>query len=260
MELLSAHMNAIEQVLLAQSKIAHNAGHPNLRGGPREWFIRDFLEKHLPSTLEIGQGEIIDVNSKPNPSQGEYRPQVDIVIYRKDIPKVTYSRTDSAYLAEGVMAVIESKSELNNSTLEAACISTKKLKQLECPTPLSGLFTTIFHFDNLVSYLVAYDGPEDMGKVISWINEIVDKYDITSIETLDMIVVFGKGVICRRRSFPPDLLPDVPNNRNWIYINQQDNNLFTLFSHMLTWAGSSAVVVDLSKYIMKNNLDKWKST
>src|SRR3972149_11697895 len=99
MELLSAHMNAIEQVLLAQSKIAHNAGHPNLRGGPREWFIRDFLQSHLPSTLEIGQGEIIDVNSIPNPSPGNYRPQVDVVIYRSDMPKISYSKLDFAYLA-----------------------------------------------------------------------------------------------------------------------------------------------------------------
>jgi len=63
--MLESHINAIENVLLAQSIAAKNAGHPNLRGGPREWFIRDFLQSHLPSTLEIGQGEIIQFNSKP---------------------------------------------------------------------------------------------------------------------------------------------------------------------------------------------------
>ncbi len=99
--MLESHINAIERVLIAQSQTAKNAGHPNLRGGPREWFIRDFLSSHLPGTLEIGQGEILDVNSVPNPSKGNYRPQIDIVIYRKDLPKITYSKTDSAYFVEG---------------------------------------------------------------------------------------------------------------------------------------------------------------
>ncbi len=67
--MILSHTNAIEKVLLAQSIAANTAGHPNLRGGPREWFIRDFLENHLPSTLQLGQGEIIDEDSKPHPSQ-----------------------------------------------------------------------------------------------------------------------------------------------------------------------------------------------
>ena len=49
--MLENHTNAIEKVLLAQSLAARNAGHPNLRGGPREWFIRDFLENHLGAAL-----------------------------------------------------------------------------------------------------------------------------------------------------------------------------------------------------------------
>lgn len=49
--MLISHLNAFEQILIAQSSDAQNAGHPNIRGGPREWFIRDFLENHLPSTL-----------------------------------------------------------------------------------------------------------------------------------------------------------------------------------------------------------------
>jgi len=65
--MILSHTNAIEKVLIAQSRAAQHAGHPNLRGGPREWFIHDFLEDHLPSRLEIGQGEIIDEDSRPDP-------------------------------------------------------------------------------------------------------------------------------------------------------------------------------------------------
>ncbi len=31
--MIVSHLNAIEKVLIAQSEIAKNAGHPNLRGG-----------------------------------------------------------------------------------------------------------------------------------------------------------------------------------------------------------------------------------
>lgn len=108
--MILSHTNAIEKVLIAQSAAAQNAGHPNLRGGPREWFIRgirDFLQNHLPTSLEIGQGEIIDEDSKPSPPQDSYRPQVDIVVYRRDLPRITYSRDNAAFLAEGVIATIE---------------------------------------------------------------------------------------------------------------------------------------------------------
>ena len=52
----------------------------NLRGAPREWFIQEYLENHLPTILEMGQGEIIDADSKPNPDLNNYRPQIDLVI------------------------------------------------------------------------------------------------------------------------------------------------------------------------------------
>jgi hypothetical protein len=65
--MLASHLNAIEAVLIAQGKVASNARHPNLIGGPKEWFIRNFLAAHLPSTVRIGQGEIINAQSKPRP-------------------------------------------------------------------------------------------------------------------------------------------------------------------------------------------------
>lgn len=111
--MILSHTNAIERILVAQSAVAQNAGHPNLRGGPREWFIRDFLQNHLPGILEIGQGELIDEDSTPEPIKGSYRPQVDIVIYRRDLPKITYSRDNAAFLAEGVVGTIESKSSFD---------------------------------------------------------------------------------------------------------------------------------------------------
>ncbi|MEU3679269.1 DUF6602 domain-containing protein, partial [Streptomyces griseus] len=72
-------MAAVEDQLLATSKIPANSGHSLHKGTPREAFIKEFLEAHLPSTLAIGSGELIDSESQPS----EARRQFDLVIYKR---------------------------------------------------------------------------------------------------------------------------------------------------------------------------------
>lgn len=236
--MLVSHINAIEEVLIAQSKTAKNAGHPNLRGGPREWFIRDFLSSHLPSTLEVGQGEIIDVNSKPNPPRGSYRPQADVVIYRRDMPKISYSAADSAYLVEGAMAVIESKSVLTQAELDNTCRASNIHKSLT-RQPFSGM-TVGAPPQEVISYIVAFDGPTNMKTISNWLVDYVKNHNVPPDKLIDMIVVLGKGILWRIKSFPQLKLNSVDPNCNWAFIDQSDKNLFTLFTHMLTWVATSS--------------------
>ncbi len=112
--MLKSHLNTIEKTLIAQSKISRLSGHPVLQGNPREILIRDFLFSHLPSNLEIGQGAIIDVNSQPN----QKKHQNDVIIYRRDFPKINLSKDDNVYFAEAVMATIEVKSYLNKNSFK----------------------------------------------------------------------------------------------------------------------------------------------
>jgi len=58
--MLKSHMDAKENALVAISQIPENSGHSLHRGTPREAFIREFLEAHLPENVAIGAGEIID--------------------------------------------------------------------------------------------------------------------------------------------------------------------------------------------------------
>ena len=74
--MLRTHMDTVENQLLVTSRIPANSGHTLHKGTPREAFIREFLEGHLPSNVAIGTGEIIDANSQP----GQQRNQYDIVI------------------------------------------------------------------------------------------------------------------------------------------------------------------------------------
>lgn len=247
--MLESHINAIEKVLIAQSQTAKNAGHPNLRGGPREWFIRDFLSSHLPGTLEIGQGEILDVNSVPNPPKGNYRPQVDVVIYRKDLPKISYSRTDSAYFVEGVMATIESKSVLTDSELENvnnASIIHSKLSVVKS----SGMTVGKIH-KRPYNYIVAFEGPANMATVSGWMVNQVQKNNWNPNDMIDMIIILGKGVLWKLTAFPELRLPNATTNNFWAFIDQPQKNLLTLFVHMLTWVASSSTPPNTLSYVSK---------
>ncbi|QTA86176.1 DUF6602 domain-containing protein [Desulfonema magnum] len=226
-----SHINAIEQVLAAQSAAAQNAGHPNLRGGPREWFIQEFLESHLPTILEIGQGEIIDENSRPKPPRGSYRPQVDLVIYRRDMPKIMYSANNAAFLAEGVMATIETKSVLKFKDLEQACSASRVHKSLT----RSYSERSPGRSESVISYVVAYDSSAKMPTIAGWLPEITQKLGAAPDELVEMIIVLGKGVVWRINAFPDFRIPDIPPEHNWAFSEQHDHNLCTMFTHILTW-------------------------
>ncbi|HPO16077.1 MAG TPA: hypothetical protein PLI09_21755 [Candidatus Hydrogenedentes bacterium] len=229
--MIISHTNALEKILVAQSEVARNAGHPNLRGGPREWFIREFLQNHFPTHLEIGQGEIIDEDSKPNPPQDEYRPQVDIVVYRRDMPRITYSRDNAAYLTEGVVATIESKSVITENELEKACKAAQYHKALKRtrPTLPSGPIPP-----PIQTYIIAYEGPEKIKTVAVWLSRIAADLGVPHEELIDLVVVLGKGVIWHHKSFR-DLKQLTPPEDMWAFLQQEERNLFMFFVHMLTW-------------------------
>ena len=247
--MLQSHINAIEQVLLAQSVAAQNAGHPNLRGGPREWFIRDFLATHLPSTLDIGQGEIIDLNSVPSPPKGSYRPQVDIVLYRRDMPKIYYSRTDSAYLVEGVLATIESKSVLTKEDLINACKATNAIKSLQ-RKGYTGMAVGWIP-PHVVSYVVAFDGPAKMNTVAGWLPNISSTLGAPSHQLVVMVVVLGKGVLWQLKSFPQLNVKTSMPSHEWAYVDQNDKNLLTLFLHLLMYVTSASTPPQVAGYASK---------
>lgn len=125
--MLLAHMSAVEEQLLATSKIPANSGHSLHKGTPREAFIREFLEAHLPSTLAIGTGEIIDSDSSPNSP----RRQFDIVIYKRSLPKLDFGGGVSGFLVESVIATIEVKSTLDKAGMEQAITAAYQAKRLK---------------------------------------------------------------------------------------------------------------------------------
>lgn len=171
--MLGSHLNALEVMLAAQSVIASNTGHPLHKGTPREVFLRDFLQNHLPATVAVGSGEIIDANSKPN----EPRNQFDLVIYRRDFPKLHISEGVSAFMAESVVATIEVKSTLDKAGIVQAAKAAANAKRLK--RSIVKVFDAGYIPPAILNLVVAYDGPALMSTVAGWICEANKDLGIT---------------------------------------------------------------------------------
>lgn len=235
-KILRSHFNAIENSLIAIGQIPANSGHPLHKGTPREAFIKEFLTKHISETVAIGTGEIIHYSSTTD----EIRNQLDIIVYRRDYPKLDYGGGINAYLADSVVATIEVKSELDKDGLRQAVKAAKKLKVLS--------FTTISHYKSIESntfplgilnYLVAYRGPSDMRTVYNWLEQIhLEEGLLTTSErgivspSLDTIIVLGKGFV-HFDNMPLRFTSDEPLDAhpgvNWAISNSPDENLLLLF-------------------------------
>lgn len=94
----------------------------NLTAGEcRELFVQEFLLDMYPEEYVLGDGEIID-------SSGKVSPQADLVVYDPRAPLFSFGES-SQYIAEGVLAHIEIKSDLTGQIPD--CLNkTDEIKQL----------------------------------------------------------------------------------------------------------------------------------
>lgn len=126
--MLKAHLAAIEKSIICKAEIQANVGHSLHKGTPRELFIKEFLSSHSSETVSFGTGEIIDADSRPS----EKRNQIDIVIHKKEYPRLDFTGGISGFLSESVVAAIEVKSTLDEEAFRDAyksAINCKKLKR-----------------------------------------------------------------------------------------------------------------------------------
>jgi len=204
--MLKAHLDAVEATLLATSKIPANAGHSLHKGTPREAFIKKFLEGHLSERVAVGTGEIIDCSSNPNPPATAQRAQYDIVVYKRDYPRLDIGGGICAFLAESVVATVEVKSTLDSDELKKSIRAARAAKQLTRNVVTT--FTTGYHPPAILNYVVAYDGPAKMSTVHGWIAPIHAGFGVAPANlpigpsrvkhvspSVDGVFVLGKGFV-----------------------------------------------------------------
>jgi hypothetical protein len=232
-------MEAIEDHLLSIAKVPANSGHALHKGTPREAFIREFLEKHLNSTVAIGTGEIIDSRSKPR----EQRNQFDIVIYKRNYPKLDFGGGISGFLAESVVATIEVKSTLDKVGIEQAVKAAHRAKSLQKSE--THVYRAGYVPPAILSVVVAYDGPAKMETVHAWIKEEylsqgieepdfaadADRPEIAG-PALEGVFVLGKGFLNFDNApygfVAPEIRKEHPEVR-WAIADTPHGSLLSLF-------------------------------
>jgi hypothetical protein len=267
---LKAHFDAVERALVAMKDISANAGHSLHIGTPREWLLRNFLAQHLPSTFEVGTGEIISADSKC----GDDRNQFDLVIHRRDHPLLSYGGGITAYFIESVAATIEVKSRLTYEEFKNASIAARKVKQLKKALLPGTAYVSADPLPSPVSYLIAYDGPGRFDRVYKWIEKL-RKEDGFPKEPLpaegrqrakvqwpgvDAVFVLGKGYIYHD-STPFSWVPEEARKKNpyitWLWTRKMDakplaneSNLLFFFLLLSTMIADPANPrIDVSGYI-----------
>lgn len=201
MRMLHSHMASVEKVLLATAQIPAGSGHPLHKGTPRESFIKEFLGNHLAESLAIGQGEVISADSEA----GQPRNQFDIVLYKRNFPRLTFGGGINAFLVESVVATIEVKSTLDKEGVRQAVKAARNIKGLE--RNVSRAFYTGTLPPAVLSFVVAYAGPAKMETVRTWLLEVhaeeglpipdlsLDKRQEIASSSVDGIFVLGNGFV-----------------------------------------------------------------
>lgn len=257
--MLRSHLNAVEGQLLASAQISANSGHSVHKGTPREAFVRDFLEKHMGERVAIGTGEVIDCNSQP----GDKRNQFDVVVYKRDFPKLEYGGGIHAFLAESVVATISVKSTLTKDEFcddMHAAQATKRLQRNILTSRTAGYIPP-----SILSYVVAYDGPAHMETIHGWISELQTEIPYPTLPingddrvkviapALDAIFVLGKGFLhygnAQLSFLSSEALNQNPNSR-WAIGEAERGSLLIFFAFLLqAISGALALVIEPHPYL-----------
>ncbi len=144
------------------------------------------------------------------------------------------------------MATIESKSVLTKEEFENACRASSVHKSLQRQASAGMMVGKVP--DKTISYIVAFDGPAQMSTVADWYIDYVRNQSVNLASLVELVVILGKGVLWRIDAFP-ELSVRVASGHQLAFIDQADKNLFTLFSHMLTWVSASSTPTSTIGYL-----------
>lgn len=120
----AAWANSVSHLLGAYRDLtATTSNHGEILGKAREFFVSQVLRRFLPQALHVGSGQVVD-------EDGRLSRQMDILIYRHDMPLLSSLADTNLYFAEGVVSTVEVKSRLDAPSLRGALDNIHSVKSL----------------------------------------------------------------------------------------------------------------------------------
>ena len=193
-------------------------------GFAREHFVKDVLSSFLPKSVIIGSGEIID-------GDGRRSGQQDIIVYRADFPVITSLTPVSVFLAEGVIATIEVKSNLSTGepSLFTAFNNVKKVLSLvKAAEIISGSDTEVRklqEMSTIKTYIVGYAGWKNKKPLFE---NFVAAGNRTGWNFVPHLICQPSVCILRNDGF---INPDTADEKTGFLLNEE--NPFAVFLHHL---------------------------
>lgn len=238
--LVSSHFERIRRRLQAEGNAAQSFIHGLNRGQIREAFVREFLAQNISPLWDVGTGEIIHKDATTE----ETRPQIDIVVYNKQFPKLSLALGIDLFFIEAVSSFIEIKSRLTKNDLTKSAATARKIKSLAKLPGQRFNPTGLIDHPRPYSFVFAYDGPRRIETVHNWLKDIASEadYGIDSLrETkpaersffdhrfIDGVFVLGRGFVFI------DSLPfeskihqalemgyDISSREVWVYAHERE--------------------------------------
>jgi hypothetical protein len=156
-------LEGIQKMLMGAHKAGSQMSNAS-RGSEREAFINAFLCEVLPPQFRFGSGDITDQSMKRSG-------QLDIVIEFPFVPSlpIVTGKSPRLYLAEGVLAVVEVKSDIRKQwkEVERTADSLSKIKR----NYGTGFTFGVAAGSRIPLYAVSYEGWKDFAMVERHLDE-----------------------------------------------------------------------------------------
>ncbi|MER2248540.1 DUF6602 domain-containing protein [Methylorubrum podarium] len=189
--------NQQQKILELELEVARTRfEHSGLRGNALEIASRDFFEKHLPRSVNVGTGEVIASESDSD-SVGARSGQMDLVFSNQSQPFSTARDVPTLFFIEGVLAAGEVKTSLSRSIMPDELRKARKFRALRAKN-MSRL-VQVTSPNDWASYYVFYRpyfmvATETKSPWQSILLEVMEYIDSEKILPLDGIFLLDQNV------------------------------------------------------------------
>lgn len=176
--------NEIESLKAAYKNVSIVGSAPDV-GELRQVFIKNILQNMLPSTVEICSGVLFDAADNQSNQQ-------DIIIYRRDMPKLSFGEGPQLLFVEGALATIEVKSKIDEQEFNRAMANIQSVKSLQINRKMGMSWGP--PPKEIKSYVFSYDSVE-LSTFGTYIDRHVQETEFSHL--VDFITVLDKFNVYR---------------------------------------------------------------